>query len=122
MRILLAIELGGHPFWQRYKYEFMMLDTDSDVGQILNFSDVFFEKDKSYFVSGEQEYYIRPDGLFARLFHCSSGAGKLPRTPEFKLIDKAEYDKVIIIPNSEKRKAEREYHGSWRDNIDFDGK
>ena len=122
MRILLAIELGGHPFWQRYKYEFMMLGTDSNVGQILNFSDVFFEKDESYLVSGEQEYYIRPDGLFARLFYCSSGAGKVPRTPEFKLIDKAEYDKVIIIPNSEKRKAEREYHGSWRDNIDFDGK
>lgn len=118
MRILIAIESGGHPLWQRNKYDFTLIDTSKLNGERLNFYSIFNEKDKNW-QYGEVEYYIRNDGVYARFFACGSGFGKVPTCDEFLLIGREEYDKVIIIPNEEKRKAEHEYNGNWKDNSDF---
>lgn len=119
MKILLATEYGGHPLWQRNKYDFTMLDTEFETAAKLNLSGRF-EQRSEYLQSSEVEYYIRNDGVYARFFVCGSGFGKVPIGDEFLLITRNEYDKVIILPNEEKRKAELVYNGNWRDNSDFE--
>lgn len=119
MKILLATECGGHPFWQRNKYRFTLIDTDSESASELLFSHFFDSKDKNWSY-GEVEYFIRENGVYARFFACGSGYGKVPRGDEFLLIARDEYDKVIIVPNHEKREAERMYEGNCQDNSDFE--
>lgn len=119
MRILLAKETGVHPFWQRNSYAFTMIDTESESATELSFYEFFNKKDESW-QYGEVEYYIRKNGVYARFYSCGSGFGKVPRGDEFLLIARDEYDKVIIIPNAEKRRAERQYEGNWQDNSDFE--
>lgn len=119
MRILLARECGGHPFWQRNKYDFEMIDTESETAVNLTFYNFFNKKDENW-QCGEVEYYIRENGVYARFFACGSGYGKVPNGDEFLLIDRKEYDKAIVLPNAEKREAERKYNGHWQDNSDFE--
>lgn len=119
MKILLAIECGGHPLWQRNKYNFAMIDTSAETATNLTFYKFFDEKDKDW-RSGEVEYYIRDTGVYARFFACGSGFGKVPRGGEFLLIGKEDYDKVIVLASVEKRETERNYNGSWQDNSDFE--
>lgn len=119
MKIILAIECGGHPLWQRNKYDFVMINTSTETATNLTFYKFFDEKDKDW-RNGEVEYYIRANGVFARFFSCGSGYGKVPRGDEFLLIGKEDYDKVIVLASAEKREAERNYNGSWQDNSDFE--
>lgn len=119
MKILLATECGGHPFWQRNSYAFTMIDTESESATELSFYEFFNKKDESW-QYGEVEYYIRKNGIYARFYSCGSGFGKVPRGDEFLLIPRNEYDKVIILPSEEKRKAELEYNGNWQNNSDFE--
>ena len=118
MKILLARECGGHPFWQRNKYDFELIDTDAGAIKELKFYNIFERKDENW-LCGEVEFYIREDGVYARLFNCSSGSGKTPNGDKFLILGREEYDKVIILPNHEKREAERNYCGNWQDNSDF---
>ena len=119
MNVLLAVECGGHPFWQRNRYTFVMIDTDTASAKNLNFSGAFSERDPNWLFS-EVEYYIRPDGVYARFFSCGSGFGKVPAGDEFLLISPDTYDCVAILPNREKREAECNYNGNWQDNSDFE--
>jgi hypothetical protein len=119
MKILLAAESGGHPFWQRNKYSFLLLDTEKETVVRLSFNDTFDSRNKDW-VYGEVEYYIRQDGVYARFFVCGSGFGKVPRGDAFLIMDRARYDRVIIIPDADKREAERNYSGHWQDNSDFE--
>lgn len=119
MKILLAIECDGHPFWQRNKYGFVMIDTEERLANHLSFFDEFDRRHPNWHF-GEVEYYIRPAGVYARFFSCGSGFGKIPNGDEFLLIPPDAYDCVIILPSEEKREAEREYEGTWQDNSDFE--
>ena len=119
MKILLAIEYGGHPFWQRNKYSFVMIDTDKGTAGCLCFYDEYSRRNQNWYF-GEVEHYIRPAGVYARFFSCGSGFGKIPNGDEFLLIPPDSYDRVVILPSEEKREAEREYEGNWQNNSDFE--
>lgn len=119
MKILLAEEFGGHPFWNRNEYIFVIIDTEKHTAVRLDFNDTFRQRDKNW-CYGAVEYYIKENGVYARFFACGSGYGKVPKGEEFLLIDKSQYDTVIILPNEEKRKAQLTYNGHWQDNSDFE--
>lgn len=119
MKILLATEYDGHPFWQRNKYGFVMIDTDNVSAEHLFFHDEFDRRNPNWLFC-EVEYYIREDGVYARFFSCGSGFGKIPNGDEFLLIPPDAYDCVVTLPSEEKREAEREYEGNWKDNSDFE--
>ena len=118
MKTLLAIENGGHPFWNRYSYSFHLLNHDNDTDTPLSFRKEF-EAQRSDWTNFSIEYYIKGTGVYARLFACGSGYGKAPMGEEFLVYPRSNYDNVIIIPNEEKREAERNYQGNWQDNSDF---
>lgn len=105
MKVLLAIECGGHPLWQRNKYEFVMLDIENETARRLSFDSLFTEIDHNWHY-GEVEYYIREDGVYAQFFSCGSGFGKIQRGAEFMILGRSEYDKCCILRHPDRLKSE----------------
>lgn len=119
MKILLARESNGHPFWQRKKYYFTLLDTEAQTAEDIDNSlyRMFNGRIRGW---DEVEYTFTDKGVVAQLFHCSSGAGKTKWGEPFLAIPASDYDKHIILPSEEKRRAEARYEGNWQDNSDFE--
>lgn len=119
MKTLLAVEVGLHPFWQRNKYHFFLVDNDSGAINKVDFSEQFSKVNPNWNCA-EVEFFMRDDGVYAQLFSCGSGYGKSPYCEPFLVIARNEYDKLVIAENDEKREAERSYQGNWKDNSDFE--
>lgn len=122
MKILLAIEAGGHVFWQRNKYEFIMIDTSTASAKSVTASWTMTVGYAPEYLPGpyEVEYYFTQNGVEAQVFHCSSGCGKVPHGERFVAIPNGMYDLLVILENKQKRLDEKSYEGNWRDNSDFE--
>ena len=112
MRILVARELAGHPFWERNKYEFFLVDTSKGVRTI------YYKMQKGV----EVEFSFKPDGVYAQEFNCGSGYGKSPVSEPFLWYPHSEYDYLEIQKSEEMRENEKKYEENgynFRDNTDF---
>ena len=118
MKLLLAIEDGIHPFWDRNSYYFILTDSETKSATSISFTRNYEEQNNNW-AHVSYEYFIREDGIYTRAFSCGSGYGKAPVGGEFLFLSASHYDKVIVVPNEEKREAERNYQGSLQDNSDF---
>lgn len=118
MKILLAQEYGTHPFWDRNRFEFIIVDTDSLTAGRAQYLPEAKEKKRN--LTGHAfEASFHPDGVYEQPFACGSGFGKVPNGAPIKVIDKTAYDELIIMRSEEMEKARMEYQGSLQDNTDF---
>lgn len=121
MIVILAFECGGHVFWQRNKYEFMQLSTDTGKAEPINLSLIFQKNEPNYYNTGlEIEYYFTEKGVEAQFFACGSGFGKVPHGERFVAIPCELYDSLVVMENRQKRIDEQNYNGNWQDNSDFE--
>ena len=107
MRILLAIEYGPHPFWNRNEYELYLMDTDTLTSERI--------------VDGQSEMYFTEQGVEAMRFANGSGYGRVPAEDKRRLIvPRDKYDVLIVHIDPRKEEARQNYEGNWRDNTDFE--
>ena len=113
MKVLLAIEEGGHVYWQRNNYTFIMVDTISGRAEYVRIGDILTKHEPMYGKAGlEVEYYFTQNGVEAQLFNCGSGFGKVPSGKSFVIIPNEMYDSLVILENKQKRAQEKQYQGN----------
>lgn len=117
MKILIAIERGGNPLWNRNEYDLVMFDDWKKTSEVITWK-VLPEREK--YKDDAFEFYFTDKGVEARYFACGSGYGKAPISEQMLAIPPSDYDKLVIIESEEKREHERNYDGNWRDNSDFE--
>ena len=86
-RILKLHHPTGHPYWQRNHYKIEMPD-----GSFFSPKDFFFRHNLDHYAI---EYFVKPDGIYIQLFHCSSGMGKCGIDKPVLCIASDRYDEII---------------------------
>lgn len=118
MKLLLAEEKNGHPFWNRNDYRFFLCDTEKGEAEPINvYKEISKHKHRDW---NSYEFSFSKQGVMAQAFVCGSGYGKSPIGEPFVVIPRERYDKVVIIPCEELREAQRNYNGNYLDNSDFE--
>lgn len=120
MKILLAEEQAGHPFWRKKMFSFVLIDTVTHTASRVPTGAIVRRVYDYSQWGGAVEYSFTSAGVEAQVFYCSSGSGKTQCGDPILVIPSSSYDQLIVLESEEMRINERNYNGNWRDNSDFE--